>query len=224
MAGSLAQVAGVTPRAVVLYVHEDMTDTDFVDPLICALSRVLVAQVHAEKTDMPIDVSLMGSLAELSSEKVLNRLYRRMGPYGDTVMFLLVPYPLLNDGGRVFGTNWGPPHNRGAVSISSLTPTTRGLTPAQVTDTIVGRAYKVLLRYIGHIGGLWGRSGCLLMMPRGLAELDSKSSDFCEEDRAQLVAAGVLKAQPEGDCAPTAPQGARRRLATSARPRIGTVR
>lgn len=195
-----AQVPGVVPREIVVYVQEDMPNTDFVDPLVCALGRTLVAPVRAEKFAMPVDIGLMGSLSELSSEKVLGRLYQQTGPYAGTVMFLLVPYPVLLNGRRVFGTNYGAPYNKAVVSIPSLEPLPPGATPAQTTDAVVRRAYKVLLRYVGQIGGLWNKNDCVMMMPHGLNQLDAKSHDFCEDDRAALVAAGVLKKTPAADC------------------------
>jgi predicted Zn-dependent protease len=198
--GAFAQVPGVAPREVVIYVHEDMPNTDFVDPLVCALGRALVAPVRAEKLAMPIDIGLMGSLSELSSEKVLGRLYQQTGPYAGTVMFLLVPYPILSQGRPVFGTNYGPPYNRGVVSIVDLERLPRDATPAQRTEIVVRRAYKVLLRYVGQIGGLWNRNDCVMMMPHGLDQLDGKPHDFCADDRAALVAAGVIRDTPAGNC------------------------
>jgi predicted Zn-dependent protease len=195
-----AQVPGVVPSEIVIYVQEDMPNTDFVDPLVCALSRALVAPVRAEKFSMPIDISMMGSLSELSSEKVLGRLYQQAGPYAGTVVFLLVPYPILSNGRPVFGTNYGTPYNKAVVSISSLEQLPRSATPAQTTDAIVRRAYKVLLRYVGQISGLWSKNDCVMMMPHGLQQLDAKSHDFCEDDRATLVAMGVLKKAPAADC------------------------
>jgi predicted Zn-dependent protease len=198
--GASAQVPGVAPREVVLYVHADMPNTDFVEPLVCALTRALVAPVRAEKLAMPIDIGLMASSHQLSSEKLLGRLYQQTGPYAGTVMFLLVPYPILSDGRPVFGTNYGAPYNKAVVSIPSLAPLPRGATPTQTTDIVVRRSYKVLLRYLGQIGGLWSKNDCVMMMPHGLGELDAKPYDFCEDDRATLVAAGVLKNAPSADC------------------------
>jgi predicted Zn-dependent protease len=199
-AGASAQGPGAVPREVVIYVHEDMPNTDFVEPLVCALGRVLVAPVRAEKRAMPIDIGLMGSSSELSSEKVLGRLYQQTGPYAGTVMFLLVPYPILSGGRPVFGANFGPPYNRGVVSIADLEQLPRDAPPAQRTDIVVRRAYKVLLRYVGQIGGLWNRNDCVMKMPHGLDQLDAKSRDFCEDDRAALVAAGVVRGTPAGNC------------------------
>lgn len=197
---AVAQVPGVVPRDILIYVHSDMPNTDFVDPLVCALKKTLVAPVRAERFVLPIDTSLLGSLSELSSEKVLGRLYQQTGPYAGTVMFLLVPYPVLSQGRPVFGSNFGAPYNKAVVSISSLAALPRGATPAQTTDAIVRRAYKVLLRYVGQIGGFWSNNDCIMKMPHGLAELDAKSTEFCADDRANLVAAGVLKSVPSADC------------------------
>jgi predicted Zn-dependent protease len=198
--GAAAQVPGVVPREIVLYVHENMPRTDFVEPLVCALERAVVARVRAEKFGMPIDRGLLGSPTELSSEQVLGRLHQQTGAYAGTVVFLLLPYPILSQGRPVFGANYGAPYNKGVVSVPSLALGPPGLSSAEATDLVVRRTYKVLLRYVGQIGGLWRRNECVMMMPHGLDELDGKPSEFCDDDRATLVTAGVLKEMPSATC------------------------
>jgi predicted Zn-dependent protease len=200
---ALTQVSRTVPKEVVIYVHPEMPDIDFVSPLICELSRVLVAPVRAEKLDLPIDMSLMASLTELDSRKVLGRLYFATTRDPEIFMYLLVPHPLRLDNKATFATNFGLPYNKGVVSIFQLMPSRQSMTLAQIADVTMRRTYKIILRYVGQSAGLWQKNGCVLQLPRGIGELDGKSSDFCEEDRAYLVEAGVLKRQPGGGvCAP----------------------
>jgi predicted Zn-dependent protease len=203
--GTRAQVPLMAPKEIVIYVHEDLPDTDFVDPLVCELSRVLAVPVRTERSSMPIDLGVMASMSELDAAKVLDRLYLATGPFKQAFMYIIVPHGLRSNGGRVFGTNFGPPYNKGVVSIADLVPVGPGVTPQQATDRTFRRTYKIILRYIAQAAGLWAKTGCVMAMPRGLGELDGKPSEFCEDDRASLVAAGVLKPEPgNGVCGPVA--------------------
>jgi hypothetical protein len=65
---------------------------------------------------------------------------------------------------------------------------------------VARRAYKVSLRYIAHMSGLWERKGCVLAYPHGLRGLDQKPAELCDDDRAALIEAGVVKAKPGGAC------------------------
>jgi hypothetical protein len=55
------------------------------------------------------------------------------------------------------------------------------------------RAYKLILKSIARLAGLRSPDACVLSFPRSLEELDQKSSEFCANDRAALVGAGILK-------------------------------
>jgi predicted Zn-dependent protease len=43
-----------------------------------------------------------------------------------------------------------------------------------------------------------------MMFPRSLDELDQKPPEFCPNDKAALIAAGVLKEKPFGACSTVA--------------------
>ena len=51
----------VRPAQVMLYLHAGLKDTDFVEPLLCALKRVLVAPVEAQRLDLPLGPELLAT-------------------------------------------------------------------------------------------------------------------------------------------------------------------
>jgi hypothetical protein len=61
------------------------------------------------------------------------------------------------------------------------------------------RAYKLILKSIARLAGLTSPDACVLAFPRSLEKLDRKSSDFCPDDRAALIAAGILKSRERQD-------------------------
>jgi hypothetical protein len=62
---------------------------------------------------------------------------------------------------------------------------------------------SAMLDSIARVAGLKSPDKCILAFPRSLDGLDRKSSEFCPDDRATLVSAGILnsRAGQEGtDC------------------------
>jgi hypothetical protein len=55
------------------------------------------------------------------------------------------------------------------------------------------RLYKLVLKSVARLAGLKSPDACILAFPRTLEELDLKSAEFCPDDRAKLVKAGILK-------------------------------
>jgi predicted Zn-dependent protease len=198
-----AQVTAV-PKEVVLYVHRDLEADEFVQQLVCELSAVLVAPVRAQPIDLPIDMSLVATGNELDSERVIRRLYPIAGrsrEFGtNSFGLLLIPYYLRHGTMSTFGTTFGMPYNMGVVSIGSLTSAGADLGQPEVWKLVARRAFKVSFRYIVHMSGLWDRKGCVLEFPYGLSGVDRKPAELCEDDRATLVEAGIVRAIPGGRC------------------------
>lgn len=202
-----AQTALAPPREVVLYVHQELENTDFVGPLVCELSRALVAPVRARPIALPLDIGLMASPAQFESARVAQRFLQATAGDGDhrVFKFLLFPHDLRAGPYRyVFGSSFGPPYNNGVVSTARLRPDGAEPSSRQSIEITLARTYKVILRYVAHLSGMWGANGCVLAMPSSIDELDKKPAEFCDDDRALLVEAGVIKPHPGGICGPVA--------------------
>jgi hypothetical protein len=201
-AGAAMAQGGVVPKEIILYVHKDLEADELVEQLACELSAVLVAPVRTQPNDMPIDLNLVATGNRLDSERVIRRYNayteRQFGIH--TLGLLLIPYYLQYRLDPTFGTVLGLPFNRGVVSIGALTSPGADLAQPEVRNLVARRAFKISFRYIAHMAGLWGRNGCVLEYPYGLAGVERKPAELCEDDRATLVAAGVLKASPSGPC------------------------
>jgi predicted Zn-dependent protease len=121
--------------------------------------------------------------------------------------YLYLPYDLKVTGlNYVFAnTNvWGD--TVAVMSPIRLIPRDPQLSRKRVSDVTGDRLYKLMLKSVAVLAGL-GSSGCVMAFPRSLDELDLKPAEFCPDDKAALIAAGVLKEKPFGACATVAMAG-----------------
>ena len=85
------------------------------------------------------------------------------------------------------------PFRVGIVSTARLDPGNPRRQHREGHAITAARAYKLILKSIARLAGLRSPDACVLSFPRSLEELDQKSSEFCPNDRAMLVGAGILK-------------------------------
>jgi hypothetical protein len=188
----------VAPAEVVLYIHSDLKSTDFVQPLVCALQRVLVAPVSTQISTLPLGPELRATPTQFDVGKVADRFIRSTaGGIPPSFQYLLLPYDLKDTPWRyVFSTSFGnekTPFHAAVVSTARLDPDDPRRWHHQGFEITALRAYKLILKSIARVAGLKSPEACILAFPRSLDELDRKSSEFCPNDRAILVAAGILK-------------------------------
>jgi len=198
-----AQAPLLVPQEIVLYVHSDLKNTDFVEGLVCELSRVLAAPVRAATVDLPLRADYKASPSQLAPAKLAAPLARATAGDGGGRLFkyLLLPYDLKSEPFRyVFAETYGAPYLIGVVSTARLAPAGAGLSRKAEADVTLQRVYKLVLKSVARMAGYTKPEGCVLAFPRDLAELDKKSAEFCDEDRAALIDAGILKAKPFGAC------------------------
>jgi len=198
----------LAPAEVVLYGPPTLKSRDFLEPLICALKRVLVAPVKKVALDISFSRDMLATPSQLDVTKVANHFMQTAAMDGTplTFKYLLLPYdlkaPSLN---YVFAMSYGnqtSPHHVGIISTARLdvgNPLREHHQGAAITAL---RVYKLVLKSIARVAGLTKPEGCILAFPRSLAELDQKPAEFCPQDREALVNAGILKAEERdsGDC------------------------
>lgn len=199
----------VAPAEVVLYIHSDLKSTDFVQPLVCALQRVLTAPVSTQSLTLPLGPELLAAPAQFDVGKVADRFIRATAKDGTPPSFkyLLLPFDLKADGLRyVFATSFGnetTPYHVGVLSTIRLDVGDPRQWHHQGFEITTLRTYKLMLKSIARVAGLRSPDACVLAFPRSLEELDQKSSEFCPSDHAALVAGGILKekeSQQGNDC------------------------
>ena len=198
--GSRAQ-SFVPPDEVVIYVHRDMAETDFVDGLVCELGRVLVAPVRVETIDLPLRRSYLATPTQLDADR-LRAVFNDATEVTDRRVFryLLLPYDLKVAGlNYVFSSTGLDGLPVGVLSTIRLIPREAGMSRKKISDVTGDRVYKLMLKSVALLTGL-RTNGCIMAFPRNLPELDQKSAEFCAPDRAGLVASGVLKDKPYGAC------------------------
>lgn len=196
-----AQTSSLAPDEIVIYVHTEMKNTDFVEGLVCELGRVLVAPVRATTIDLPLLTSYLATRTQLDVDKVAQPFAAATAGEGRVFRYLLLPSDLKAEGlNYVFSSTQPDGEPVAVMSNIRLTPTDRNLSRKRVSDITADRLYKLMLKSIAFLSGL-RTNGCIMNFPRNLPELDLKAAEFCDGDRASLVAAGVLKEKPFGACA-----------------------
>jgi predicted Zn-dependent protease len=205
-----AQSAGalVAPAEVVLYAPPELKSRDFIEPLVCALKRVLAAPVQTVALDISFSRDMLATPTQLDVTKVANRFIQATARDGTNPSFkyLLLPYDLKAQGlNYVFAMSFGnqsTPYHVGIVSMARLDVGNPFREHHQGAGVAALRAYKLVLKSIARLAGLTTPEGCILAFPRSLPELDQKSSEFCTAEREALVAAQILKSdeRDSGDC------------------------
>jgi predicted Zn-dependent protease len=196
----------VAPDEIAIYVHSDATNTDFMDGLACELGRELVAPVRTAVVKLPLDRSYLTTPTQLSPRELVGPFVRATAADnpGRVFKFVVLPYDLKVQPFRyVFAETYLAPYDTSVMSTIRLQPRDTRLSRKEVADLTQERLYKLMLKAIARMAGLEGE-GCILAFPRSLQELDRKSSEFCDDDRAALIDAGILKAKPVGSCVPIA--------------------
>jgi predicted Zn-dependent protease len=182
----------VAPAEVVLYIHADLKRTDFVRPLVCALQRVLTAPVSTQISSLRLGPELLATPTQFDVSKVADLFIRTTAAEGSSPSFkyLIVPYDLKAEPWRyVFSTSFGnetTPYHVGVLSTARLD---------HGSEITAKRAYKLILKSIARVAGLKSPEACILDFPRSLDDLDRKSSEFCPDDRATLIKAGILNSR-----------------------------
>ena len=220
MSGLRAQELSA-PSEVVLYIHSEMKRTEFVERLECALKHVLVAPVSTQDLKLALGRDLLASPTQLDVQKVANVFIQATANDGGsrTFKYLFLPFDLKDAVYRyVFATSFSstqPPSRVGIMSTARLDTRDPNHPNEQNSAQTAHRLYKLVLKSVARLAGLKSPDSCILVFPRSLKELDRKSAEFCPDDRAALVRAGILK--PEEDvgtgCALVSSREEERRLA-----------
>src|SRR6201999_2878386 len=90
-----------------------------------------------------------------------------------------------------------PPSRVGIMSTARLDTRNPNYPNEQNSAQTAHRLYKLVLKSVARLAGLKSPDACILVFPRSLEELDRKSAEFCPDDRAALVKAGILKPEAE---------------------------
>jgi Zn-dependent protease len=201
-----AASALTAPDEVVLYLHSDLRSTDFVQPLLCTLRRVLAAPVSTRTLRLPLGPEVAANAMQLDAKKVGDRFIRATAQDGSRRTF---KHLLLGDDLRMGRLNLyarsfideKPPELGGIVSTAQLRQGDSRASGDKAPDVTAMRTYKLIMHQIAMVAGFRNPQGCILKVVQGGPdEIDRTSAEFCDWDRSVLVRAGILKAQPDAGC------------------------
>jgi predicted Zn-dependent protease len=201
---STAHALGLAgPSEVVLYIHSEMKRTDFVERLECALKHILVAPVSTQDLQLALGRDLFASPTQLDVQKVANKFMQATARDGGprTFKYLLLPFDLKDaEHHYVFATSFSNGQasaHVGILSTARLDTRIPDYLNEQNSEQTAHRLYKLILKSVAQLAGLKSAEACVLVFPRNFQKLDQKSAEFCPDDRAALVAAGILKREEE---------------------------
>ena len=191
----------VPPGEIVIHVNRDVRNTEFVEPLVCELKKVVQAPVRARNIDIAMTDDLLEAERQYSPRKIAGR-FRGMTEHESELpnpfRYLLVDHDLKVPELRyVFAETYRPPMS--VISVTRLALAADPKASKRVADITMMRVYKLMLKSVAVMTGLRS-DGCFMMFPKSLPELDKKSSEYCADDRAALVAARVIKDVPSTSC------------------------
>lgn len=202
VAGGASAQALEPPGEIVIHVNSDVRNTEFVEPLVCELQKVVQAPVRAKKIDIPLTSDLLEAPRQFSPRKIM----ARFGPTtaGESELpnpfrYLIVDHDLkVPELNYVFAETYRPPAS--VISVIRLAPIVEPHVAKKAAVTVtMPRVYKLMLKSLAIMAGLRSE-GCVMMFPRHLGELDAKPSEYCADDRAALVAARVIRETPSASC------------------------
>jgi predicted Zn-dependent protease len=192
----------VPPGEIAIYVNSDVRNTEFVEPLVCALANVVRAPVRAKKIDMALTAELLERGTQYAPRKIVSRfaaMTASQAELANPFRYLIVDHDLkVPDLNYVFAETYDLPAS--VISVTRLAPPVEPpVARTAATGITMPRVYKLMLKSVAVMAGLRS-NGCVMMFPRSVAELDAKPAEYCSDDRAALVAAHVLKEIPSTLC------------------------
>ena len=201
LAGPVSAQNLVPPGEIVIHVNGDVRNTDFVEPLVCELQKVVQAPVRARKIELALTDDLLERVGQYSPRKIARRFAAaaagesdQANPFHYLILDHDLKVPELN---YLFAETYTPPMS--VISVIRLAPDGWFSSRKKSAEVTQHRVYKLMLKSVAIMAGLKGR-GCVMMFPRSLDELDDKPSEYCPNDRAALVAASVIKETPSASC------------------------
>ncbi len=191
------------PGEVLIHVHGGVRNTDFVEPLVCDLTKVVAAPVRARTLDLALRPELRETSTQYSPRRIAGPFIQATA--GDAEHARPFRYFILGEdlGSKplnyVFAETFGGSYDLSVISVARLAPVGNRLTRKQIAEETERRVYKLMMKSIAIMAGLKSQ-GCVMSFPRSLEELDLKSAEYCPEDRLALVAAGVIRKAPLETC------------------------
>jgi predicted Zn-dependent protease len=193
----------VPPGEIVIYVNSDVRNTEFVEPLVCELQKVVQAPVRAKNVDIALTADMLEAGKQFSPRKMAPKFLmatmadsERANPFRYYIVDHDLKVPELR---YLFAETYGPLPIC-MISVARLAPTVEPhVAKKAAVEITMPRVYKLMLKSVAVMSGLRS-DGCVMMFPRHLGELDAKPVEYCAADRAALVAARVIKQTPSASC------------------------
>lgn len=186
------------PEALILHIHNEVEDTDFLPHLERKLRERLNPPVTTQI--VALDIQPLRGNRLIDARLLIDRLAGAIDwSRNKRVVHVFVVkddfrLPPANFNFAVsVGTASSPFHvvvvSLARLQESRLFDAKRDSSPARTAE----RVYKMVAKNVAKVSGYAGSTRCLFSFPRNLAELDAIAEGFCEPDLSILGAAGIAR-------------------------------
>ncbi len=186
------------PAAVILHIHDEITDQRFVARLVALLQFNLAPPITASPLRMDLE-RFRPRFGIMDANPLLGALIGSIDWQRDRNVVHVVVIP---DDMRLQPAHFnfaasaedaGTPFHLSIVSLARLQQLSGdGRVDGNPNRTAV-RVFKLIAKNTARLMGYTSSDRCLFAFPRSVAELDATAESFCEPDLSTLVAAGIVR-------------------------------
>jgi hypothetical protein len=136
----------VAPDEIVLYLHAQIKNTDFVEPLVCLLRRVLVGSVESQSLKLSLSNEALASPSQFDVTKVATQFSRATAGEGTsrTFKYFLMPFDMKDAQYRyLFASSFSG--HVGVISLARLEVIEPRLSRRERAEATALRVYKLIL-------------------------------------------------------------------------------
>ena len=186
------------PAAVILHIHDEISDQRFVERLVALLQSNLAPPITASPVRMDLERFRL-RFGIMDANPLLGTLISGIDWQRDrnVVHFVLIPDDMRLQPARfnfaASAGDAGTPFHLSIVSLARLQQLSGdGRVDSNPSRTAV-RAFKLIAKNTARLMGYASSDRCLFAFARSIAELDATAESFCEPDLSTLVAAGIAR-------------------------------
>lgn len=186
------------PAAVILHIHDEITDQRFVERLVALLQLNLAPPITASPLRMDLE-RFRPRFGIMDANPLLGALIGGIDWQRDrnVVHIVVIADDMRLEPARFnFAASAGDastPFHLSIVSLARLQQLSGGVRADSNPSRTAVRVFKLVAKNTARLMGYASSDRCLFAFPRSIAELDATAENFCEPDLARLVAAGIAR-------------------------------
>ena len=190
------------PAAVILHIHDEISDQRFVERLVALLQRNLAPPITASPVRMDLK-RFRPRFGIMDANPLLGTLIGGIDWQRDrnAVHVVVISEDMRLEPARfnfaASAGDAGTPFHLSIVSLARLQQLAGDGRVDRDPNRTAVRVFKLIAKNTARLMGYASSDRCLFAFPRSVAELDATAESFCEPDLSTLVAAGIARMPPQ---------------------------